>query len=73
MNEVPHIIFDTANYESENEMFKAVATTLRILTENNYICSFEFEDCGIYVLRFDFKDQALSQFELRWVAEDGCE
>lgn len=70
MNDVPYITFDSENYESKDELFQAVATMLRILTDNNYICSFEYEDCGIYVLRFDYQDSDISQFELRWVKEE---
>lgn len=74
MNDVPCIAFNSKNYESKDEFFQDIATMLKILTTNNYVCSFEFEDCGIYVLRFDHEDYDVAEFELKWVkTEDGCE
>lgn len=70
MNGVPCITFDSENYESKDELFQTVATMMRILTDNGYVCSFVYEDCGIYALRFDYQDPEISQFDLRWVKEE---
>lgn len=70
MNDVPCITFDSTNYESNDQLFQDVATMMRILTENEYVCSFNYEDCGIYALRFDYRDSEISQFNLRWVKEE---
>lgn len=65
-----NITFNAANYKNEEDAFQDVATVLRILTKNNYICSFEYEDCGIYVLQFDYQDDVLCKFKLCWVPEE---
>lgn len=74
MNDVPCIAFDSENYEIKEDFFEDVAEMLKILAFNGYVCSFNYDDCGIYALRFDYQDSSLSQFDLRWVkkeVEDG--
>lgn len=70
MNGVPCITFDSENYETKEDLFEDVARILKILADNGYVCSFVYEDCGIYALRFDYHDYAISRFDLRWVKEE---
>ena len=53
---VSSISFNAENYsqfgeDAEEEMWKDIATTLRILTTNGQICTFEYEDCGYYFIQ----------------------
>ena len=55
------ISFDLENYDgNEEELFKDVARTIRILTKNDEVCTFEYEDCGIYLLQHNY---ACREFE----------
>lgn len=62
MNSPRYISFDLEKYKSKNEMFDAIGALLQILTDNRYVCSVRYEDCGIYVVEFDAED--MSEFEL---------
>lgn len=66
MSDVRHICFDEQKYDSEAQMFKDVFKVLQILIRNEYKCSIEFEDCGIYTLRFDDKDEDIAEYRLTW-------
>lgn len=52
--DVNRITFIKENYPSEDDMFKDVAKVLQILTRNNEICTFEYEDAGIYLLQHNY-------------------
>ena len=76
-HKVDGITFDLENYkydeEPEEELFKDVAQTLRILSKNNQICSFFYEDCGIYVMQHDNSDEEICENVLVWLTPDEYE
>ena len=62
------IVFDIDHYGgNEKELFKDVAETLRILVKNNEICTFEYEDCGIYVLKHNYADISIVDSYPYWI------
>lgn len=52
--DVNRITFNIDRYDSEDEMFKDIAKILQILTKNDEICTFEYEDAGIYLLQHNY-------------------
>ena len=61
------ISFDLNNYDSKEEMFSDISSLLDILTKNNYECSFNYEDCGIYILQFDFDNEEYGCSRVYWL------
>jgi len=72
-NEANRITFILDNYSSEEEMFNDVANTLRILTKNDEICTFEYEDCGVYVLQHNYADISFGTSYPLWVTSEEAE
>lgn len=64
MNRPRYITFDISNYEDHCDMFADVAAMFRIMVANGYVCSFRYDDCGIYVLEYDYNDEQIAEFEL---------
>lgn len=71
--DVNRITFNKENYSSEDDMFKDVAKVLQILTRNNEICTFEYEDCGIYLLQHNYSEQEFGDLYPYWVIPEDYE
>lgn len=71
MNSPRYISFDLEKYKSKNEMFGAIGALLQILTDNRYVCSVRYEDCGVYRVEFDIENPSLATFELWHKIGDG--
>ena len=68
------ISFDLENYDGdEDELFKDVAKTLQILTKNREICTFEYEDCGIYILMHNYSDVSFGDSRPYWLNSEELE
>lgn len=73
-NTINTITFDIKGYGDNTEKFwNAVRNTLRILVDNGYDCSFRYEDCGIYVIQFDYSDPEISSHFLQWLSPEEFE
>lgn len=71
--DVNRITFNIERYESEDEMFKDIAKVLQILTKNNEICTFEYEDAGIYLLQHNYSEQEFGDLYPYWVVPEDYE
>lgn len=67
---VNRITFDVETYAGEDEMFADVAKMLQILTRNGEICTFEEEDCGIYLLQHNYADREFDDLYPNWLTTD---
>ena len=70
---VNRITFNQENYESEDEMFKDIAKVLQILSKNDEICTFEYEDAGIYFLQHNYQEQEFGDLYPYWMSVDDYE
>jgi hypothetical protein len=70
---VNRITFNVERYRSEDEMFQDVAKTLQILTKNDEICTFEYEDVGIYILHHNYANQDFGDLYPYWMTPDDYE
>lgn len=66
--------FNIRNYGNDlsNLMF-AVSRVIEQLTTNGYVVEFYYEDCGIYVLNYDYRDSELANKHLLWLDADEAE
>lgn len=54
------ITFSKDVYQSEEEFWKSISQWLKLITEQGYYALFRYEDCGVYVIEFDY-DQKIRQ------------
>ena len=67
-DEANRISFDLENYNNdEDALFADVAKTLQILTRNGEICTFEYEDCGIYILQHNYESMEFGDKYPHWL------
>ena len=71
--DVNRITFNIDRYDSEDEMFKDIAKILQILTKNDEICTFEYEDAGIYLLQHNYQEQEYGDLYPYWVIPEDYE
>lgn len=67
------ITFDIARYANEEEFWADISKTIQILTTNSYDIQFRYEDCGIYVLNYDYVSTDLAHDKLIWLSMDEYE
>ena len=67
------ITISEENYPTKEEFFKAIAHILSILADNGYICVFRVDDCGIYVIEYDYEDSDLREFTPVWLKNEKLE
>lgn len=48
------IAFSMDSYKTKEEFWKAVADQLRLLTEQDYYALFRMDDCGVYVIEYEY-------------------
>lgn len=61
------------NYRTKEDLFKAITNILTILADNGYICIFKLEDCGIYVIEYDYEDSDLRELTPVWLKNEKLE
>lgn len=66
--------FNIRNYGNNlsNLMF-AVSRVIEQLMTNDYVVEFYYDDCGIYVLNYDYRDSELASRHLFWLDTDEAE
>ena len=64
------ITISEENYQTKEEFFKAIGNILEILTDNGYVCVFKLEDCGIYVIEYEYEDSDLRELTPVWLNND---
>lgn len=58
------LVFDSkTNDQWKQDMFAA----LNILLRNGYVVETCYEDCGIYVMHYDYSNSALAATQLVWI------
>lgn len=68
-----HIAFDSAKYPNHEALFADIARVMQILTDNDYICVFYYEDSGVYVLEFNYADDDMGTALPCWMLLDDYE
>ena len=66
------IVFDINKYENRDEMWKDIATLLRIIVKNEHICEVYDDDTDIIVVNFghDEKKDAWGCAYPHWLTEE---
>ena len=64
------ITISEENYQTKEELLKAIAHILNILTDNGYVCIFRLEDCGIYTIEYDYTDPNLRELTPVWLSNE---
>lgn len=64
------IVFDSTGFKTREDFQLEIGKTLDILTKQNYMCSFRYEDVGIYVLEFDHADPKFGGPMIYWLDSD---
>lgn len=64
------ISFSLDKYESKDEMYEDIAKAMDILTRNDYQCAFRYEDCGVYILEFDYDNAEFGTPMIYWLDSD---
>lgn len=67
------ITISEEKYPTKEEFLEAVAHILKILTDNDYVCVFRYEDCGIYTIEYDYEDSDLSELTPVWLNNEEVE
>lgn len=63
------ITFSKDVYQSEEEFWKSVSQWLKLITEQGYYALFRYEDCGMYVIEFDYDQKAQAVINKRMVSD----
>lgn len=61
------IEFSRDNYEEDCLMWQDIGKTLEVLIKNEYNCSIEYEDMGIYSITFDYSKEDMANNLLYWL------
>lgn len=72
MMHIRYIEFCRDSYKENGEyndslMWADILTTLKILTKNDYVCSFKCEDERFYVLEFEYANAEIADHYLYWL------
>lgn len=67
------ITISEEKYPTKEEFLEAIAHILKILTDNDYVCVFRYEDFGIYAIEYDYKDSDLREFTPVWLNNEELE
>ena len=70
---VNSIVIKRKNYDNDSEFWAAVSMFLRLLTENDYIATFQYEDCGDYVIDFNYADRSIGAEYPYWLTPEEYE
>ena len=61
-------------YETEDDFWKAVANQMKILTDNGYDVRFCYDDCGNYILEYDYEPHyGFGNDRLVWLTDEEFE
>ena len=66
-------LHDCDEFEARKYMFQDVATVLDILVKNGEICTFEYEDCGYYILRHNYANREFGDVYPYWLTAEEYE
>ena len=55
---------------NKNAMYQDIAKVLKILVDNNEICTFEYEDCGYYCLQHNYAKLEYGDVYPMWLTEE---
>ena len=72
MNNINSIAFDSRKYETQDEFWADVTMIMKTLVNQEYTVSIRYEDCGIYIVEYDYTDQEMANF-IPWVTADDYE
>lgn len=64
------IVLSTKNYLTDEDFWSAVAKIMNVLTENGYIITFRYEDCGNYIIDFASSDRHLGENYPVWLTPE---
>ena len=66
------IVFCKDRYEDEANMWADIGYTLKMLTQNEYICLFKVDEpgLGIYVIEYNYAEKELGLPYPEWIGED---
>ena len=68
---INRISFDIENYNNdEDEMYKDIAKVLQILIKNDEICTFEYADCGIFVIHHNYANREFGDIYPYWLSPE---
>jgi len=70
MDKVRTIAFDSKKYDNEIEFWANINGMMRILTKAGYDVFFRYEDCGIYIIEYEYSNPELRDFNHEWIRED---
>ena len=63
------ITFSKSVYQSEEEFWRSVSQWLKLITEQGYYALFRYEDCGVYVIEFDYDQKTQAVIDKRLVSD----
>lgn len=49
---------------------KDLSQVLVFLAKNGYYCTFYHDDCGVFVIEYDFKNPEIATHFFRWLSGD---
>lgn len=65
------IVLTNDEFKTEDELKKALADLLLVLTKAGYICTFRQDEYGIYVIEFDYDEHMkFGNPQPHWIIED---
>lgn len=70
---VNSMVFEKKNYANAVDFWNAVAMFLKLLTDNHYVATFRYEDCGNYVIDFNYDDQSMGAEYPYWLTPEEYE
>jgi len=72
--ELPNqVSFDASKYKTEEELWKDMTALIQILLRQEYIVVFQEEDCGVYIIEFDYADESYGTPFPYWMTPDKYE
>lgn len=72
--ELPNqIAFDSDKYKTEEAFWKDIVSVIQVLLRQEYIVVFKEEDCGVYIIEFDYSDEAYGTPLPYWMTPDKYE
>ncbi len=68
------ISFDIEKYGGDkDQMWAAISSVLKVLVDQEYVATVRYDDVGIYVIEFDYDDEAMGTPYPYWITPDEYE
>lgn len=65
------IAFDISNYDNdESKLFADIGKILQILVLNDYQCAVRYDDCGIYIIEYNYDNPEIGTPMIYWLNEE---